>query len=191
MKKEHERGYTMIEVIAVTCVIVMVMSGMAALVNSMFSKFKDNQLLNQVTDLRKLISERYAATGNYSDLSVKNLINEGIAPSDMVKGDKMINAYVGQIILGPANTYGSGLSYTMEFRNLPQNICIQAAGMNWRVDDTSTLVSLKINKNTYTWPINQIGNKPQPGLNTLPITMTQAQSACNSKDNNIITWEFQ
>lgn len=194
MKKSDQRGYTMMEVVATISILIMAIAGMTKTVSNMFGKYKYHEVLTQIRDLRKTVSDRYAAIGDYSDLSAKLLIDEKIAPQTMVAGNILINAFGGQVYLAPAHTYGKNKSFEMQFTNLPASVCVEAATINWRVDDTSTLVQMIINNKNkpYTWPVNSIGNSVKPGQNSLPMTIQTAQQACNNKDGkNLIIWEFQ
>lgn len=194
MRKSDQLGYTMIEVVATISILIMVITGMTKTVSNIFGKYKYNEVLNQIRDLRKTVNDRFSAIGDYSDLSAKLLIDEKIAPSTMVAGNVLINSFGGQVYLSPADTYGKNKSFEMQFTNLPSTVCVEAATINWRVDDTSTLVKVIINdKNKpYTWPVNTIGNSVKPGQNSLPMTIPMAQKACNDKDEkNLIIWEFQ
>lgn len=193
MQKSNQKGYTMIEAVATISILIMVISGMTKTVSNMFAKYKYNEVLLQIKDLRKIVSDRYAAIGDYTGLSAKQLIDEKIAPATMVAGNILLNSFGGQVYLEPADSYGTNKSFSMQFTNLPRNVCIEVANINWRVDDTSTLIQMVINdKNKpYKWPVNQIGGAVTPGQNSLPLTMTMAQNACSSKDKNLIIWEFQ
>lgn len=194
MQKSNQYGYTMIEVVATISILIMLITGMTKTVTTMFGKYKYNEVLNQIRDLRKTVNDRYAAIGDYSDLSAKLLIDEKIAPQTMVAGNILINSFGGQVYLAPAHTYGKNKSFEMQFTNLPKMVCIEAATINWRVDDTSTLVQMVINNKSqpYKWPVNSIGGAVKPGKNSLPMTIPMAQQACNNKDDkNLIIWEFQ
>lgn len=190
MDKKAQKGYTMIEVVAVLSILIMVMSGMAKTVTSMFSKYKNNDILMQIRDLRKVISDRYAAIGDYTGLTPKLLIDEKIAPRNMIIGNNLYNSFTGLVTVGAGKAVGNNKSFIMTFNNIPDQSCREAATINWRVDDTSTLISLKINEKTYSWPINKIVAGAQ-GANDLPLTMPMATAACNKGEKNILVWEFQ
>lgn len=194
MQGSCQKGYTMIEVVATISILIMVITGMSKTVSHMFGRYKFNEALTQIRDLRKVISDRFAATGDYSTLSAKLLIDEKLAPGNMVASPvTMVNSFGGAVTVTAAKTYGTGKSFSITFNSLPRQVCVEAANINWRVDDTSSLISIMINnkKPEFTWPINKISSV-SPASTDLPMTMPKAQAACNSNtDKNTITWEFQ
>ncbi len=191
---ESQSGRTMIEMLAVLTLIGVVFSSIMMVVGSMYDKYKSSVILLQIRDLRKAINNRYSALGVYTGINAKLLIDEKLAPAQMVNGQKLIHAYQGEVTFGVGNTGGKNHSYKITFPSLPYKNCVELATINWEVDNTATLASITINKTQFSWPVNTIGSdgiNSGAGATSLPITLGKASNACQSNNNNEIIWEFQ
>lgn len=194
MKNLSQSGRTMIEVLAVLSLIGILVSSILGMINSMYDKFKSSEILSEIRDLRKGINGRYAATGDYTDISAKILIDERLAPSQMVNGQRLLHAYQGEVKFSPGNTGGKNRSYKISFPVLPYKNCLELATLNWDIDSTATLVSITINKTTFSWPVNKVssgGVTQSNAATSLPMDYSKAATACTKDKNNEIIWEFQ
>lgn len=176
--RNNEKGATMVETIMVLGVLGCMAVGAAVLANSMYDKYRLSRVSQQVVDLKKVIAARYVADGNFTDLKASSLISEKIAPNDMVDGTAALrNAYSGVVTVK-----GTATTYEITFSALPMRACLEMGIMDWMVDNTSDLVSMKINDTTFKWPWLS-------STNTLPAQMPDVSKAC--KDNSKIVWTFQ
>lgn len=177
----NERGATMVETIMVLGILGAMAVGAAALANSMFDKYRMSRVGQQIDEVRKVISARYVADGNYSSLSVENMIKENIAPRDMVEGTTKLN----HSFKGAVRAIGSVNTYEINFMSLPLKACLELGIMNWTIDNTSDLVSMKINNDTYKWPWVSASGK------SLPATVLDVSRSCKAGSTNNIIWVFQ
>ena len=194
MNNKSQSGHTMIEVLSVLSILGILFVSVMMIVNSMYDKFKSNNIITQIRDLRKGISNRYMALGIYTGLSPKILISERLVPAQMVHGQKLLHSYLGEVNLAVGNTGGSGRSYKITFPKLPYKNCVELATINWEVEATAMLVSISINKTTFTWQVNKAsdsGVTQDASTTALPVTMGGASTACKTGNENEITWEFQ
>ena len=194
MNNKSQSGRTMVEVLAVLSILGVLFTSVMMTVNSMYDKFKSSNIVTQIRDLRKGINNRYAALGIYTGLSSKILIDERLAPAQMAHGQKLLHSYQGEVKLAVGNTGGTGRSYKITFPNLPYKNCVEPATINWEVEATATLVSISINKTTFTWQVNKTsasGVTQAASPTALPVTMGKASTACKTGNKNEITWEFQ
>ena len=194
MNNKSQSGRTMVEVLAVLSILGVLFTSVMMTVNSMYDKFKSSNSVTQIRDLRKGINNRYAALGIYTGLSSKILIDERLAPAQMAHGQKLLHSYQGEVKLAVGNTGGTGRSYKITFPNLPYKNCVELATINWEVEATATLVSISINKTTFTWQVNKTsasGVTQAASPTALPVTMGKASTACKTGNKNEITWEFQ
>ena len=180
MTSSNEKGYTLTEVIGVLSIVGVLVISMSMLVNSMFSRYKTNRVQDQITSLQKLINQRFVADGNYRSATKQQLIKDGVIPKDMVMGDKIMHAF------GEADIKPGYLTFTIIFSELPQVACINLGIMSWIIQDTSDLVSIKINSDKYKWP-----GASQNQTSTLPRTTVMAAKSCKRGSDNVIEWEFQ
>lgn len=195
MKKDiSQAGRTMIEMLAVLTIIGVVFSSIMMVVGSMYDKYKSSTILLQIRDLRKAVNNRYSALGVYTGLNAKLLIDEKLAPPQMIQGQKLRHSYQGEVTLGVGNTGGKNRSYKITFASLPYKNCVELATINWEVDSMATLAGITINKTAYSWPVNTVGSggiDSGASATSLPITMGKASTSCKTGNNNEIIWEFQ
>lgn len=180
MRKNNEKGYTMMEVIGVLGIIGVLASSAAMLAGSVFDKYKMNRIMDQIVDLQRIISRRFMADGNYSGVENDALIKEKIIPKDMLRNNKIVHSY-GSVILYPGT-----LSYRIAFRDLPYRACVQLGNLNWVIQDSSDLISININSKKFDWP--EVAASKERAL---PIDIVRVGAACEHNDNNTIIWEFQ
>lgn len=195
MKRDiTQLGRTMIEMLAVLSILGVLITSITTVVYSMYDKYKSSTIISQIRDLRKAINSRYSALGVYTGLTSKILIDERLAPPQMVQGQKLLHPYQGEVTLAVGNVGGRNRSYKISFPALPYKNCVELATLNWELEATATLSNITINKSSFGWPINTVGSD---GVNsgvtatTLPITFSKASTACKSGDTNEIIWEFQ
>lgn len=180
MIKRDERGYTMIEVISVLAIIGVLAASAARLVANMFDRYKSSRVADQIVDMQKIINRRYVADGNYSNLSAETLINEKLVGGDMRSGDNLVHAFGDVSVNGKANTFD------VTFSDLPYNVCVTLANLNWIIQDSSDLVSLDINGTKYNWP-----EAAKDAAHQLPMDINRAMTSCTRDKESTITWEFQ
>lgn len=175
-----ERGATLIEILMVLGIVGAFSVSIATLINSMYDRYRVSRVGGQIAELKKVINNRYIADGRYNNVSVSTLINEGIAPKDMVSNNKLFHAYSGEV-----RVVGNTDNFEIAFTNLPHKICVELGIIDWVVDNSSDLVSMSINGNGFNWPWVAVANK------TLPAQMADVAAACKEGDGNTIKWNFQ
>ena len=176
----NEKGATMVEVIMTLGVIGAFGVSIATLVTSMYDRYRVSRVGGQIEELKKTINNRYVADGQYTNASITTLIDEELAPKDMINGKKLYHSYKGEVTLK-----GGADSYELTFSDLPQKICLELGIMNWTVDNSSDLVSLNINGKDFKWPW-VAGSSYK-----LPAQMPEVSASCKTGDTNVIKWTFQ
>ena len=173
----------MVEMIGVMGIIAMVTVCIFATVSKVFDRYQQTTVVSQVRELQKNIRSRFAAAADYRDLTkndiVSTLIEERVIPYDMVAGNKIYHAYEGEVTLS-----GTQYDYTIKFSDIKKAGCVDLVTMNWAVDNTSDLIKLKVNGDSFTWNGN--------AASKLPISATKAASLCKDESRqNVIEWTFQ
>lgn len=177
----NERGHTMLEIISILGFLAAFSVGIIHVVSSMYDKYKVGRVTQQIEEIRKIVSNRYLAKGTFVGLSASRLISDGAVPNDMVSGtDSIRHAFSGDVELK-----GYFNRYTITFKKLPLEACIELAMISWTIGDSSDLINLKVNSNTYRWP-----SAPGAASRLLPVQLSDAGVSCNGDDNTIM-WNFQ
>lgn len=182
MNRNNEYGRSMIEILGVLAIIGMVTMSLGKLISSMHDRYKISRITQQITDLKKSLSNRYAAYGDYSVIKVADIISGRIVSGDMIEGGKVMHAYGSAVEFA-----GDKDTYQVTFKELPQRVCLELALMNWQFHGDSDLFRIKINDTTFNWPI-----MAGEGSKEMPVSISDATAACNKDDDkNIITWTFR
>ncbi len=177
----NEKGHTMLEIISILGFLAAFSVGIIHVVSSMYDKYKVGRITSQIEEIRKTISNRYLAKGTFVGLTASRLITDGAVPNDMVSGtDSIRHAFNGDVALR-----GYFNRYTVTFKKLPLQACIELAMMSWTVGDSSDLINLKVNSTNYRWP-----SAPGAASKLLPVQLYDAAESCTGDDNTIM-WNFQ
>ena len=178
MKQISECGRSMIEVIGVLAIIGVISVALAKTIMSVYDKYKISRVTQQITELKKNISNRYVANGDYSIIDISEMLTENIVPADMKNSGTVEHSFGGAVTI-----FGDTDTYSVTFPRLTQQACVELALMNWVFSGDSDLFRLKINDTEFNWPIvNSAGAQ-------LPVTASDAMTACS--DNATITWTFR
>lgn len=180
-KKVAQAGYTMIEAIAFLGVVAMFMVAIYVTINRMMDRYKISRLGTQIVELQKGIDYRFSSSESYNDITLPLLIEEKIAPSDMISNNKLYHTFAGPVTIA---TVRGGYAYNITFAQLSRAPCIELALQEWRNSHNSHLLSIRINGLTYSWKENAVRK--------LPLTLEEARIVCNTANRgNTIIWQFQ
>lgn len=203
MLKTSQSGRTMIETIAVIGIITLVTSGLITMVSSVYNKYKISAITSQLKDLQKSIRTRYAALGNYTDLGksekINELIKEKVIPYNMVLSGEVVHAFGGKVEFNKDESKlkdevsGQINKYSITFKDVRKEACIELLGLNWAVNESSDLVSVTSRNKTYTWDSSADATKLP--LDTLRVfQICSLESGKDEEDKPITTdiiWIFQ
>lgn len=182
ISKICQNGRSMIEAIGYISVLIMISVSISAAVNSGFYKYRQGRINQELTDLKKVISQRYVAAENYKDVKMSTLIEEKIMPYDTSDGT---HSFSGDVKIGSGDE--NGTTFYIEFDSLPRDICVELGLRIWIVNDGSDLDAMKINNKTWAWEYSNSVDNPNYKL---PAKATDVGSACAGGGNNKIIWYF-
>lgn len=182
LSKSCQSGRTMIETIAYISVLITITISVAAAVNRGYHKYRLGRINQELTDLKKVISQRYVAAENYKEVKLQTLVNEKIVPYDVRKGR---HSFGGDVKIGSGDTDGS--TYFIEFDKLPRDVCVELGLKVWLVNDGSDLDVMKINNKTYAW---KFSNSVNSSNYKLPANPNDVATGCNKEYDNKIVWYF-
>jgi hypothetical protein len=172
-KSSNEKGYTMLEVLMYTGLIIILTGVIANMVSSVFYRYKIGRINQQVIDLKKSIVYYTATWENYGDLyigdgsmddtphflSLKRMQRDNVLSMDLKNG---IHALGGGFDLGSSINYiGDGVSadqdstnnkymFYVKFDGLSPEACTEVVTQGPFYSDSSDLDTLIIN-DEYLW----------------------------------------
>jgi len=212
--KANEKGSTMLETLAVICIIgVVSISGMK-LIGSMFSMFKQYAVEGEIKDIYKGVRNRFSASANYNDLgdmTAEEMVVEKMVPSQMfvsnVSGGKsFFHRLGGEVVIDPVCSRDSEEDkscefFQVEFKGLTFRSCLSLAQLNWSNGGTSDLLAFSIYQDeagdsgiTFVLPKIKQYLKDFNG-EEFPITTAKIidkfKDADTSKNNFNVMWLFQ
>ena len=185
MKKKsriNEAGRSMIEAIGYISVMITIGVAMAAAVNSGYYKFRLSRINQELTDLKKVISQRYVAAENYKEVDMETLIEEKIAPWDTRDGT---HSFSGDVKIGSGDEQGN--TFYIEFDNIPREVCMELGLRVWLVNDGSDLDAMKINNKTWGWKFSNSIDNPNYDL---PAVASDVLEGCSKEYDNKMIWYF-
>lgn len=188
--KSTQSGRTMIETIGYISILVMITSGVAATVSSGYYKYRMGRINQQLTDLKKIVSQRWVADENYKDVKFETLVDEKILPWSLYDGNKKNagrHAFGGVVDIGREEE--SSDTFFIKFSGLPKDACIELGRRIWIVNDGADLDRMKINDKTWCWKFSLDTNDCNNAFE-LPAKVLDINGACEDSWNNTITWTF-
>ena len=163
IKSSNEKGYTMLEVVMYTGLIIIITGMIANMVSSVFYRYKIGRINQQVIDLKKSIVYYTATWENYGDfdpgdgsmddnphfLSFDRMVKNNVISMDLKNG---LHALGGGIDLGSSINYDIALDETsnkymfyIKFDGLTQDACTEVVTQGPFYSDSSDLDTLIIN----------------------------------------------
>ncbi len=181
MKKNQQKGATMIETLSVLSIIAVVAISLFSVIGKIYDRYKQSEVVDEIRTLQKNIKHRYAADYNFSELSQNDaqtkLIEEKVVPGYMVLDNQVVHAYGSTV-----DFEGTENNYSITFNNVSKQGCVELLMQDWVVSDMSDLIQIKVAGKTYTWK----------GATKLPITISDAFELCkDDEEENDIEWTFQ
>jgi len=177
---KSQKGYTMVEAISFLGIVAMLAVSVFVLINRMIDRYKISRVGTQIVELQKAIDYRFASAEGFGNLRATLLIDESIAPSDMVRGaNQLRHTYAGAVTI---RSTMNNFAYAITFEDIPQTPCVELLLQEWALGHNSHLISINANGTFFDWNPNS--------ANRLPITLNDANELCVDGDNEII-WQFQ
>ena len=152
--KTNESGRSMIEMLGVLAIIGVLSVGGIAGYSKAMTKFKTNQVADNVSMLVANIKTLYAQQKSYNGLNTENAITLGVVPDELKKSaTELTNAFNGSVeIKASKSTNGEALprAFYIIFNGLPKEACISLATNDWGSGYSSGLIALHAQATPYT-----------------------------------------
>ena len=170
--KSEQSGRSMVEMLGVLAIIGVLSVGGISGYSKAMAKFKLTKAQDQLTMLLMNIRTAYATSPSYAGLSASSAVAYNLAPSDMISGSSLHNAFGGAVTLSTTN---NDLNFSIKFEGLGKETCASLASTDWGTDG---LVSIALTTGSYT-------------VDALPIALPAAFSGCSADTaSNSITWTY-
>ncbi|MDY4885894.1 MAG: type 4 pilus major pilin [Alphaproteobacteria bacterium] len=182
LSKSNQSGRSMIEAIGYISVLIMISVSVAAAVSRGYYKYRVSRINQELSDLKKVISQRYVAAENYKDVKLQTLVKEKIIPFELRNGK---HAFSSDFKIGSGDDKGS--TYFIEFDDIPRDVCMELGLRVWLVNDGSDLDAMKINSKTWGWKFSNSISDPNYNL---PAVASDVLAGCSKADDNKIIWYF-
>ena len=183
-----QSGRSMFEALGYIMIMILVTYAATAMVNTGLGKYRMSRIHQELTDLKKVISQRYVAASDYSEVKMSTLCEEGIGPANVVPSKKTGCNKKGTHIMGGGVEIGNdeGKSFFIKFDGLPTMVCAELGSMVWVINDGSDLDWMDINGTTWKW---EFSDTEKTTKHLLPAKTADVMKACDKKQN-VITWHF-
>lgn len=207
--KNNQKGATMMEMLGVLTIIIMLGISVIKLIGNIFDMFKQNLVVNEVRDLQKIISERYKFEGNYKGLLenktpeevVAFLCTSKMAPYQMCVNNRLYHRMGGEVWVMPVVNYdgdGNELTdygkYALVFWGLSDRTCVNAAQINWYMQQKSDIYKMLINSGVAGKELSvDMPYNMSEGSKIFPVNPADVMAACSNEDDddkNTIEWVF-
>ncbi len=193
-------GRTFIETMGYIMVMTAVTVVIASTVSNMYYKYEISEINEELSELKKAISSRYAADGHYANININDLCADRLGPRGVMPhrtctedggvercgcaSTSMHHTFDGEVTLG-SDASSDNLMFYITFAGLPKDVCAQLAVKDWNFSGRGDLDRMIINDNkTWRW---------QPSAEELPFPVdvaTVAEACSQDGYGNKITWFF-
>ena len=152
--RTNESGRSMIEMLGVLAIIGVLSVGGIAGYSKAMTKFKTNQVADNVSMLVANIKTLYAQQKSYNGLNTENAITLGVVPDELKKSaTQLTNAFNGSVVINASNSTKNETlprAFYIIFNGLPKEACISLATNDWGSGYSSGLIALHAQATEYT-----------------------------------------
>ena len=186
--KSEQSGRSMVEMLGVLAIIGVLSVGGISGYSKAMAKFKLTKAQDQLTMLLMNIRTAYATSPSYSGISSSNAIAYNLAPSDMISGTSLHNAFGGSVTISSGGT--SNTRFAIVFNGLGKDTCASLASTDWGTDGLVGINIAGAAVDTPNFTPAHDGSSDAVGK-ALPVSMPQAYTECSgSTATNSITWVY-
>lgn len=121
---KEEAGFTLLDVLGALVVGLLVIAGIATIINNTYSHSKLVDTEQNLIAMRMQIQQLFSGSPDYTGLDNALAIKAGMAPKNFIKGNTLGNAWGGSVNLAsvPADA-----AFSIEFTGIPQDECTKLA----------------------------------------------------------------
>ena len=197
----------MIEMLGVLAIIGVLSVGGIAGYSKAMMKFKINKTIDQITQISQNVRILYARQRNYGSLNGKIAYKANLAPREMFEdasgsGYSMTNAWGGDVTIYSTGKIsgGDGKAFTIQYRGLSDEACIELATQDWGSDTNSGLIAVGIYASGLDYDYvgcegyanSSYSVRACAGGSNIPVPMPidVAVDHCNRGNDNMVSFKF-
>lgn len=194
--KSNQDGRSMIEMLGVLAIVGVLSVGGITGYSKAMAKARNNQFINQASELVMNIRNLFIEQHSYAGLNNKIIINTGFVPYEMLNkqasSGTITHAYGGDVVIYESKApNGQIKAFEIYFKGLGKEACIFLTTMDWGSDPASGFQSIYAGPTDVNGALmlDVFGGSPsQPnnniytsGLhdNAVPLTVHEAAAVCN------------
>ena len=203
--KTNESGRSMIEMLGVLAIIGVLSVGGIAGYSKAMTKFKTNQIIDQVSTIVTNIKSLYAQQKNYEGLDMETAYMLGVFPDELGSYCSLeafscaSNAFNGAIYINTVSLKGNGIDdgFVIVYEGLPKETCIDLLTNNW--GSKSSLIAMYASGSSGTEEL-MLGAGASCGRDAYgsykgmcPVTPSEAARECDCDEGNtcVVSWKFE
>ena len=195
MKKDYseQNGRSMIEMLGVLAIIGVLSIGGIAGYSKAMAKYRINRVIDQATMMITNIRILYTNQKGFGGLNEASAAAFDVIPMDMVvkEGENVVglqNAMGGKVSI---EVLDNGKNFRVAFGGLDKMACISVLSERWEQNASSGLLEMQVGSggNSIDENISLNGQQFNWENKGLPISIFEAENACND-DNNAISWLY-
>lgn len=165
----RRHGFSLIEIAMVLAIVAIMLAGVMLFFIQAGNNRKTIETLAEIEQVVSAVHTIYAGNMMYENLQTSVVSKSGLLPSSWVLNGGIVTPYGGSLTV---NTYSTASFINIWVNNLPRDACIKIA--------TADLGTASYSRNI-NW-VTDTGQKP--------FTPTQANSACNNNQKNLLGFNF-
>ena len=190
LNKIEQAGRSMVEMLGVLAIIGVLSVGGISGYSKAMAKFKLTKVQDQLSMMVMNIRTAYATSPGYPGLTTNLAANNKLVSQEMVAGSSasrsLMHALGGPAEVGAVTANGiTNAGFAIVLSGLGKDACVSLASSDWGTDG---MLGITIISTTATLPTT-VGNDVKTPKD-LPISYSDAISACASDSANSITWFY-
>ncbi|MBP5215610.1 MAG: hypothetical protein J6039_03525 [Alphaproteobacteria bacterium] len=208
--KTNQAGRSMIEMLGVLAIIGVLSVGALAGYSKAMTKYRVNKTIDHVTQIVSGVRALFGGHKTYAALGSSNntkLIGKAhLFPDELISGSGDTYTVQNNIFGGTVTLVASdkrknndNKAFIITFTYIPKDACIYLATQDWGSGTSSGLIAISVKKDEAeslaSFHLRDSNDNahiasPNGGTYSIPMQISQATSACDGDENNVISWKF-
>ena len=167
--KNRIDAFSITESIIVSIIVIVIIGAIAGNWNKFISYLNVSDTEKALLEMRSDITQTYAGSLGYSDLTTDIALKAKLVPHSMLRGDTIINAWGGEVTFAPTD---GGESFAITFTEIPQGECVKLSMFQPSAWKTVEINGSELTEEQRT--VGQVTGLCIEGSNTLTFTSSRS-----------------